>query len=247
MTPILVFDIETIPDADGLRRLWSLDAAVTDQGQAQATSLNFVNARRADVSRSLAASLGVNVILTEVPDRRIAFSTAVPVRTEELGGILESILESHNLVLVLPPSVPFGGMENPLVTFATPTILAGDRSLVSLIAHELAHSWSGNLVTNATWRDFWLNEGVTTYVESRIMEAIYGKRVADMLLVLERRDLQDEITRLGGPTSPDTVLHVNLQGRDPDAGMTERLHLFRSLDLDTDARWTTEFNSVVGL
>ena len=77
-------------------------------------------------------------------------------------------------ILVLPASFPFGGMENPRLTFATPTILAGDRSLVSLIAHELAHSWSGNLVTNATWRDFWLNEGVTTYLERRIIEDIYG-------------------------------------------------------------------------
>jgi len=123
-------------------------------------------------------------------------------------------------VLVLPPSFPFGGMENPLVTFATPTILAGDRSLVSLIAHELAHSWSGNLVTNATWRDFWLNEGMTTYVESRIMEALAGPAHADMLHVLARRELIEEIRRLGGEASPDTVLHVNLEGRDPDDGAT---------------------------
>src|SRR5262245_42620950 len=124
-------------------------------------------------------------------------------------------------LLVLPPSFPFGGMENPRLTFATPTVIAGDRSLVTLVAHELAHSWSGNLVTNATWSDFWLNEGVTTYVESRIMEAIYGKERADMLLVLQQRELADEITRLGGPGSPETVLHINLQGRDPDDGMTQ--------------------------
>ena len=74
-------------------------------------------------------------------------------------------------LLILPASFPYGGMENPRLTFATPTILAGDRSLVSLVAHELAHSWSGNLVTNATWNDFWLNEGFTTYFERRIMEA----------------------------------------------------------------------------
>ena len=80
-------------------------------------------------------------------------------------------------LLVLPPSFPFGGMENPMLTFATPTILAGDKSLVSLVAHELAHSWSGNLVTNSTWRDFWLNEGFTTYLERRIIEAVYGKIV----------------------------------------------------------------------
>jgi leukotriene-A4 hydrolase len=124
-------------------------------------------------------------------------------------------------LLVLPPSFPFGGMENPRLTFATPTVLAGDRSLVSLVAHELAHSWSGNLVTNATWRDFWLNEGVTTYVELRLMEALYGPERAAMLNVLARRSLEAEITRLGGPTAPDTVLHIDLTGRDPDDGMTE--------------------------
>jgi leukotriene-A4 hydrolase len=123
--------------------------------------------------------------------------------------------------LVLPPSFPFGGMENPRLTFATPTILAGDRSLVSLMAHELAHSWSGNLVTNATWSDFWLNEGLTTYVENRIMEALFGPERAAMLAVLERRELHDEIARLGGPASADTVLHVNLKGRNPDDGMTQ--------------------------
>lgn len=123
-------------------------------------------------------------------------------------------------LLVLPPSFPFGGMENPRLTFATPTILAGDRSLVSLIAHELAHSWSGNLVTNATWRDFWLNEGFTTYVELRLMEALYGAEHAGMLDVLARRTLEDEITRLGA-TSPDTVLHIDLERRDPDEAVTE--------------------------
>ena len=123
-------------------------------------------------------------------------------------------------LLVLPPSFPFGGMENPRLTFATPTILAGDRSLVSLVAHELAHSWSGNLVTNATWRDFWLNEGVTTYVELRLMEALYGAERAAMLDVLARRTLDDEITSLGGVSSPDTILYVDLTGRNPDDGAT---------------------------
>jgi leukotriene-A4 hydrolase len=124
-------------------------------------------------------------------------------------------------VLVLPPSFPFGGMENPRLTFATPTILARDRSLVSLLAHELAHSWSGNLVTNATWRDFWLNEGVTTYVENRIMEAVYGPERAAMLRVLQRRELLDQIASLGGMKAPDTVLHLDLAGRDPDEGSTQ--------------------------
>jgi leukotriene-A4 hydrolase len=124
-------------------------------------------------------------------------------------------------VLVLPPSFPFGGMENPRLTFATPTILAGDRSLVSLIAHELAHSWSGNLVTNATWSDFWLNEGFTTYFENRIMEALYGPERAAMLASLGWGNLQDAIEGAGGANAPDTRLHIDLAGRDPDAGMTE--------------------------
>ncbi|HVT58832.1 MAG TPA: M1 family metallopeptidase [Thermoanaerobaculia bacterium] len=121
-------------------------------------------------------------------------------------------------VLVLPPSYPYGGMENPRLTFATPTILAGDRSLVSLIAHELAHSWSGNLVTNATWNDFWLNEGFTVYFERRIMEALNGKDYADMLAALGRQDLDEAIQERGGPESPDTRLALDLAGRDPDEG-----------------------------
>src|SRR5215212_3798446 len=123
-------------------------------------------------------------------------------------------------VLVLPPSFPFGGLENQRLTFATPTVLAGDRSLVSLVAHELAHSWSGNLVTNATWSDFWLNEGVTSYVELRIMEALYGPERAAMLATLARQELLDEIKRLGGPSSPETILHIALDGRNPDEGAT---------------------------
>jgi aminopeptidase N len=120
-------------------------------------------------------------------------------------------------LLVLPPSFPFGGMENPCLTFATPTVIAGDKSLVSLVAHELAHSWSGNLVTNATWRDFWLNEGFTVYVERRVLEKLYGRERADMEAVLGRRELDREMAHL---PECDRVLHVNLDGRDPDDGMT---------------------------
>jgi len=123
-------------------------------------------------------------------------------------------------VLVLPPSFPFGGMENPRITFATPTILAGDRSLVSLIAHELAHSWSGNLVTNATWDDFWLNEGFTVYFETRIMEKLYGKDYADMLTVLSKGELENTIKELGD-NNPDSHLYLNLKDRDPDDGMSD--------------------------
>jgi len=124
-------------------------------------------------------------------------------------------------LIVLPPSFPFGGMENPMLTFATPTILAGDRSLVSLVAHELAHSWSGNLVTNATWDDFWLNEGFTVYFEQRIMEAVYGRDYSEMLALLSLQGLKNEVeTILAGDKPEDTKLKLNLEGRNPDDGMT---------------------------
>ena len=120
-------------------------------------------------------------------------------------------------LLILPPSFPFGGMENPMLTFATPTILAGDKSLVSLVAHELAHSWSGNLVTNATWRDFWLNEGFTTYLERRMSEAVYGEPRREMEAVLGKKSLEEELQTLD---DRDEILHVDLKGRDPDEGFT---------------------------
>jgi len=124
-------------------------------------------------------------------------------------------------VLVLPPSFPFGGMENPVVTFATPTIIAGDRSLVSLLAHELAHSWSGNLVTNRTWDDFWLNEGFTVYVESRIMEQLYGKNYADMLRVLGKGELDKTLGWMLKEAPEDSHLRLHLGDRDPDEGLTD--------------------------
>ncbi len=116
-------------------------------------------------------------------------------------------------LLILPPSFPFGGMENPRLSFITPTVIAGDKSLVSLIAHELAHSWSGNLITNAAWRDLWLNEGFTSYLESRIMEEIYGPDRAAMEDVLGYQRVMQEIEEL--PESAE-VLAIDLRGKDPD-------------------------------
>jgi leukotriene A-4 hydrolase/aminopeptidase len=121
-------------------------------------------------------------------------------------------------VIVLPPSFPFGGMENPRLTFATPTIIAGDKSLTALIAHELAHSWSGNLVTNATWDDFWLNEGFTVYFERRIMESLYGKDYVEMLALLGYQDLQGSIAELSEDLQ---LLKLKLKGLHPDEGMSD--------------------------
>ena len=123
-------------------------------------------------------------------------------------------------MLVLPPSFPFGGMENPRLTFLTPTVIVGDMSLTSLIAHELAHSWSGNLVTNATWNDFWLNEGFTVYFEMRIMEAVYGPDFADMLEALSYDDLQRELAVMTQEDPGATRLKQDLKGRNPDDAVT---------------------------
>lgn len=123
-------------------------------------------------------------------------------------------------IIVLPASFPFGGMENPRITFATPTILAGDRSLVSLVAHELAHSWSGNLVTNATWNDFWLNEGFTVYFEQRIMESVYGREYSEMLASLAHEGLKDEVAEFMHEHAGDTKLAIDLTDRNPDDGVT---------------------------
>ncbi|MBD1390328.1 M1 family metallopeptidase [Neiella sp. HB171785] len=116
-------------------------------------------------------------------------------------------------LLILPPSFPFGGMENPRLSFITPTVIAGDKSLVSLIAHELAHSWSGNTVTNASWSDLWLNEGFTTYLTYRIMELLYGTERYDMEAMLGYQDLQYDMSVM---EAADTRLSIDLAGRDPD-------------------------------
>jgi len=132
-----------------------------------------------------------------------ALEHVLPEAVTEFGELEKMITTAEKLcgpyawerfdVLVMPPSFPFGGMENPMLTFATPTILAGDRSLVALIIHELMHSWSGNLVTCSQWSDLWLNEGWTVYLERRMVETMYGRPMADMMEVLGFQDLKETI------------------------------------------------------
>ena len=143
--------------------------------------------------------------------------------TEKMIATAESLYGPYRWgrydILVLPPSFPFGGMENPRLTFATPTVIVGDKSLVSLVAHELAHSWSGNLVTNSSWKDVWLNEGFTSYVESRITEGLYGKDLADMEAVNSQHGLLDDMKEI---KADDQVLALlPLAGRDPDETLTQ--------------------------
>ncbi|MEQ8515716.1 MAG: leukotriene A4 hydrolase C-terminal domain-containing protein, partial [Chromatocurvus sp.] len=122
-------------------------------------------------------------------------------------------------LLILPPAFPYGGMENPRLSFITSSVLAGDRSLVSLIAHELAHSWSGNLVTNRTWRDIWLNEGTTSYLEARLMEALYGTARADEERVLSWNSLQDALQRVPERFQPLAPNVLPEDGESPQQGM----------------------------
>jgi leukotriene-A4 hydrolase len=121
-------------------------------------------------------------------------------------------------VLVMPPSFPERGMENPRLSFITPTVVVGDKSLVSVIAHELAHSWAGNLVGNATWRDLWLNEGFTDYMESRIMTAVYGEQRSSMEAVLGLKSLRSDLAKL---KPADQILAIDLRDRDPDDVFSE--------------------------
>jgi len=121
-------------------------------------------------------------------------------------------------LLLLPPSFPYGGMENPRLSFITPTVIVGDKSLVSLIAHELAHSWSGNLVTNARWADMWLNEGFTSYVENRIIEALYGEDVAAMERVINQDSLRREIKRM--PKAAQVLAPSPVAGSDPEGTLS---------------------------
>ncbi len=117
-------------------------------------------------------------------------------------------------IVVMPPSFPYGGMENPRLTFLSPTLLAGDKSLNNVVAHEIAHSWSGNLVTNATWNDFWINEGFTSYFEQRIMEKVYGFEYKEMLAHLDYQNTIHVLDKMGW-NNPDTRLYVEMAGRNP--------------------------------
>ena len=143
--------------------------------------------------------------------------------TEQMIATTEKLYGAYRWerydMLVLPPSFPFGGMENPRLSFITPTVIVGDKSLVSLIAHELAHSWSGNLVTNSSWKDIWLNEGFTTYVQGRIVEALYGEELAQMERQIDQDGVKADMARMA-PQDQLLVLPP-LAGRDPDEALSE--------------------------
>lgn len=226
-------------DSPGIRFTWSADVSVPDSSRVLMSAEKQSNSGKVfhfEMSKAVPAYL-VALAAGNLGFQKLDENTGVYAEPEmlaatasEFEGMGKMLKAAEKLygpyrwgrydVLVLPPSFPFGGMENPCLTFATPSILAGDRSLVSLIAHELAHSWSGNLVTNETWDDFWLNEGFTVYFERRIMEELEGRDYADMLAVIGYGDLENTLSDLGND-SPDTRLKLDLKGRDADDGMTD--------------------------
>jgi leukotriene-A4 hydrolase len=160
------------------------------------------------------------------PRARVWAERAMVEKAEYEFGEVEQMIETAEQLfgpyewdrydmLVLPPAFPFGGMENPRMTFLTPTVIAGDRSLVDVIAHELAHSWTGNLVTNASMEHFWLNEGFTTWAERRILDALHGEKASALRWAIGQKDLNQSVERFG-TGSPLTKLRTDLTGIDPD-------------------------------
>lgn len=153
----------------------------------------------------------------------LAAATAEFADTETMIQVAENLYGPYQWgrydLLILPASFPFGGMENPRLSFITPTVIVGDKSLTSLIAHELAHSWSGNLVTNSSWKDMWLNEGFTSYVEGRIVEAVYGRDQAEMEDVINQFGLAAELQELA--PADQLLALAPLAGRDPDEALTD--------------------------
>ena len=164
-----------------------------------------------------------------------AETEAMIARAEELFGPYD--WDRYDM-LVLPPSFPYGGMENPRMTFLTPTLLAGDRSLVDVVAHELAHSWTGNLVTNADMEHFWLNEGFTVWAERRMLEALHGEEATVLAWAIGEKALEESLERFGAG-SPLTRLRTELAGIDPDDA-------FSSIPYEKGARFVALLERTAG-
>ncbi len=171
----------------------------------------------------------------EAAAHEFAETEAMISRAEELFGPYD--WDRYDM-LVLPPSFPYGGMENPRMTFLTPTLLAGDRSLVDVVAHELAHSWTGNLVTNADMEHFWLNEGFTVWAERRLLEALHGPEATVLAWSIGERALEESLERFGAD-SPLTRLRTELAGMDPDDS-------FSSVPYEKGARFVALLERTVG-
>lgn len=165
------------------------------------------------------AKIGPRSVVATGPNELEASKWELEKDTEHFIQVAEDLIFPYAWgqynVLVLPASFPYGGMENPVFTFATPTIISGDRENIDVIAHELSHSWSGNLVSNASWEHFWLNEGWTTYLERRIQAAVHGESHRDFSAIIGWKALEDSVD-LFGKDHEFTKLVVDLENKDPD-------------------------------
>ncbi len=218
-------------DSPGIRQTWSAritapeDLTVVMSGLSRGEPERLANGRRAftfamdkPVAPYLIAIAAGDIVFRPLGPRSGVWSEPAMIEaaaaeltdTEAMIDAAERLYGEYRWgrydMIVLPPAFPYGGMENPVMTFLTPSFIAGDRSLTGLIAHELAHSWSGNLVTNANWTDSWLNEGVTSYFENRIVEEIYGKERADQEAALSFAAIQNTLAEVG-EDAPGTALH----------------------------------------
>ncbi|KUJ15952.1 putative leukotriene A-4 hydrolase like protein [Mollisia scopiformis] len=165
------------------------------------------------------ASIGSRSLVSTGPEELLAAKWELEEDMEKFLDIAEKLVFPYQWtqynVLILPPSFPYGGMENPIFTFATPTIISGDRQNIDVIAHELSHSWSGNLVTNASWEHMWVNEGWTTYLERRIQAELHGEPHRDFSAIIGWKALEDSVNSYGHDHE-FTKLVLDLKGKDPD-------------------------------
>ena len=217
-------------DSPGIRQTWEaritapkpLDVVMSGIRQGEPEDLGDRRAFRFEMDKPVPPYL-IAIAAGDIDFRALGPRTGVWAEPEMLGRAAAELVDTEAMVtaaeelygpyrwgrydmIVLPPAFPYGGMENPVMTFLTPTFIAGDRSLTGLVAHELAHSWSGNLVTNSNWRDSWLNEGVTSYFEGRITEEIYGKERAEQEEALSFATVEEVLARVG-MDDPGTALH----------------------------------------
>ncbi|KAJ2888428.1 Leucyl aminopeptidase yscIV, partial [Coemansia aciculifera] len=207
--------------------LTALMSAIATGSQDDGDSVVFSFAQSTTIPSYLVALVVGNLSVAKISDRCAVWSEPENIEAcaWEFADMDTTLRTAEELItpylwgrydlLVLPPSFPFGGMENPCLTFVTPTLLAGDRSLTDVIAHEIAHSWSGNLVTAKNWEHFWLNEGWTTYFERRIVARLSGEDARQLSCVIGEADLLESVN-FYGKDSPLTALVPKLDGVDPD-------------------------------
>jgi leukotriene-A4 hydrolase len=237
----------TVPDP--LTAVMSAGSAGTGPGDRPGTTTYLFDMPQAIPPYLIALAVGELDSRALSPRSRVwAEPATVEAAADEFAEIEDMITKAEDLfgpyewdrydMIVLPPSFPYGGMENPRLTFLTPTLLAGDRSLVDVVAHELAHSWTGNLVTNASVDHFWLNEGATVWAERRIVEALHGEEAAALGWAIGEKALQAEFQRFGAD-SPVTRLRNDLKGTDPD-------DVFSSIPYEKGARFLVLLERTAG-